>query len=468
MTKTYYKTTSLCPACDKLLNGQVEQLEGGIYVTRTCPEHGYFRGLICSDIDWFESLERFDVPPVKPARHGTEVVRGCPADCGLCPSHRQIAGTAAIEISNHCNAKCPVCLADNQGTFELSVEEVRRMVEDLFTRQDHLDVLTLSGGEPTIHPQLLEIIDLLTDMDIPRIVLNTNGIRIATDDAFLDELAKRKNVYVCLHYDGQESRTLRGTKASMQEAALERLIRCGIGCVPLILTAQGVNETELGPITADLLKRSPAVKTVMLSMMTYAGERGTHFGGDLDKRMTIPAALAAMEEHSGGVLHKRDFIPLPMPNPLCAAIGYFLIQDDELIPIIPLAGAERVVEFLANSHFGEPDAAFERFFRDVTDEIYANSDRIPGGERLLSHLRKLIKKIFPTGKCLPDDERRRLVEEHIKAVYLMQFMDKWTFDSVRLRKCSCQHLLPDDKVIPSCGYYSYHRQFDPRFSGATA
>jgi uncharacterized radical SAM superfamily Fe-S cluster-containing enzyme len=46
----------------------------------------------------------------------------------------------------------------------------------------------------------------------------------------------------------------------------------------------------------------------------------------------------------------------------------------------------------------------------------------------------------------------------------MQFMDSWTFDSVRLAKCSCQHLLPGGTRIPSCGYYSYHRRLDPRFS----
>lgn len=461
MTKAYYATKTLCPECDALIPGKVELLDNGVYVTRTCSDHGYFKGLICSDQSWFEGLGRFDVTPVKPSSHVKPVSKGCPSDCGLCPSHRQIAGTAAIEISNHCNAKCPVCIADNLGTFELSAEDVRGMMEALFRRQDHLDVLTLSGGEPTIHPQLFEIIDMLETMNIPRIVINSNGIRIAADDEFLDELARRKNVYVSLHFDGSQARKIRGTNSAMQELAIDRLIRWGINCAPLVLAVQGVNERELGKITKDLLTRSPAIKSVLLSMMTYAGSRGSHFEGDMDKRLTIPAALENMEAGSDGVFHKRDFIPLPMPNPVCAAIGYFLVQDGEVIPIIPLAGVQRTLTFLENSHFGEPDAAFERFFQEVIDELYAND--VPGSEKLLANLRVLIKKIFPIGKPISDDERRRIVEEHIKAVYLVQFMDKWTFDSVRLSKCSCQHLLPDGNVIPSCGYYSYHRQFDPRF-----
>ncbi len=45
----------------------------------------------------------------------------------------------------------------------------------------------------------------------------------------------------------------------------------------------------------------------------------------------------------------------------------------------------------------------------------------------------------------------------------MQFMDPWTFDARRLTRCSCQHVLPDGKIVASCGYYAHHRRFDPRF-----
>jgi 7,8-dihydro-6-hydroxymethylpterin dimethyltransferase len=61
-----------------------------------------------------------------------------------------------------------------------------------------------------------------------------------------------------------------------------------------------------------------------------------------------------------------------------------------------------------------------------------------------------------------------LAEKHIRTVYLMQFMDAWTFDAKRLSRCSCQHVLPGGKIVPSCGYYSYHRRFDPRFQAVRA
>ncbi len=461
--KLYYKTTTMCPKCERLIPGEVQAQNGGIYITRTCPDHGFYKGLVCSDQDWYENLPRFDVKPIKPSYSRNPTVRGCPEDCGLCPAHRQIAGTAAIEISNKCNSACPVCLADNKGTFELSTGEVKSMVENLLRTQDNLDVITLSGGEPTIHPNIFEIISMLEQTDIGRIVVNTNGKRIAEDDQFLDQLSAHKRAYVCLHYDGTMASDIRGTDFSVQEKALERLCRRDINTVPLVLAVQDINDRELGDIAIGLLTRSKSVKTVILSLMAYTGRGGSMFPSDPGRRLTIPGALDCIEEGTGGRMKKQDFMPLPMPNPLCAAIGYFLVQQDQITPLIPIAGVEQVADFLSNAHFGEPDEAFETFFRDVVDNIYADPDKYENSSRALSVLKDLLSRMFPPGGGIDDDERRRIAEESIKSVYLMQFMDSWTFDSVRMSKCSCQHLLPDGLIIPSCGYYSYHRRFDKRF-----
>jgi len=87
----------------------------------------------------------------------------------------------------------------------------------------------------------------------------------------------------------------------------------------------------------------------------------------------------------------------------------------------------------------------------------------PDGERVIRKFRKLLDLVFPRGTALTESERARIAESHIRVVYLMQFMDSWTFDAKRLSRCSCQHILPGGKIVASCGYYTYHRRFDPRF-----
>ncbi|MBI2900005.1 MAG: radical SAM protein [Planctomycetes bacterium] len=460
--KTYYETVSMCPACAATVPGRVVGRPAGVFVARECPDHGPFEGIVCSDVAWFEGLARFDVEPVKPVRPPGRTARGCPEDCGLCPAHRQIAGTAAIEISNRCNADCPVCLADNRRTFELSPEQVRSMIDAFLRTQETVDAVAVSGGEPTIHPRIFDILRVLDRPEIGRILLNSNGVRIANDDGFLDELARHRNVYVSLHFDGAGARRLRGTGAEVQERALERLGRWGVAVAPLVLAAQGVNDGDLGRIVTSLLARS-SVRSVVLSMMCYAGANGSRFPGDPLTRLTIPAALDRIEEGSERRLRKRDFIPLPMPNPMCAAVGYFLTVGGEITPLIPMADLDEVVRCLRNANFARVDEDIERLIRGTIDRIYSRPGEFPDAPRLLAKFRDLLSALFPEGRPLDAGRQRAVVEERVKTVYLMQFMDPWTFDSKRLCKCSCQHLLPDGRIVPSCGYYAYHRRFDARF-----
>jgi uncharacterized radical SAM superfamily Fe-S cluster-containing enzyme len=175
-----------------------------------------------------------------------------------------------------------------------------------------------------------------------------------------------------------------------------------------------------------------------------------------------------MEEKSRGLLKKRDFMPLPMPNPLCAAIGYFLVMDGEVTPLVPLWDIDRVIECTKNAHFARAERELEILLRDLINDLYANPGQFPDAQKLLQKFKALFHELFPEEKPISQEQRRRIAEERIKTVYLMQFMDSWTFDSERLSKCSCQHLLPDKRIVPSCGYYTFHRKFDPRFQLTSA
>lgn len=459
----YYTTRSLCPVCEELVPGRIVPREQRVYIERTCPTHGASTGLICSDQAWYERLPLFFTDGVKPGNPLSKPKKGCPEDCGLCAGHNQIAGTAAIEISNICNGSCPSCLANNRGTFQLSVKDVEDAVVAVLKNQDHVDAVTLSGGEPTIHPQLFEIIRAVRRKEVTRIVVNSNGIRIAENEDFVKRLAA-ENVLVSLHYDGRNAAKLRGVEHAVQQKAVDQLARHGIGMVPVVLAAKGVNDGELGSIVEHLLLKYPAVKGLILSMMTYAGSRGTHFPGDPMTRLTIPEALDAIEKETGGRISKSAFMPLPMPNPMCAAMGYFLLMDNEMTPLIPYGEIEDVVARTKNGHFGSLTADFGEFLKETINRIYANPGKYPNGERVSKKFRKLLELAYPQGRALTDAERARIADEHLRVVYLMQFMDAWTFDSKRLSRCSCQHVLPGGKIVPSCGYYSYHRRFDKRFA----
>jgi 7,8-dihydro-6-hydroxymethylpterin dimethyltransferase len=461
--RQYYATTTLCPFCSRLLPGAVLGRNGAVYLSRTCPEHGDVEALVCSDVKWFEGLQRFDVTPIKPQHPQQPTRQGCPLDCGLCSAHRQVAGTVAIEISNRCNANCPVCLGDNRVTFEMSLEEIRDLVEGAIRDQAQIGVLTLSGGEPTIHPQFFEILSMLDRPEIGRINLNSNGLRMAEEPEFVARLRQHPKVYVSLHFDGQAAEPIRGIKPELQQRALARLCEAGISVVPLILGVRDINDQELGALVPALLQKSKAIKTVIVSLMAYTGANGSRFKPNPLGRLTTPDAINSITAGSGMTIHREDFIPVPMPNPICAAIGYFFVDSEGIIPMIRAAGVDHTIACIQNQHFAQAGEKMEAFFREMINRVYANPEEFPDSSRTLRRLKAFVERLFPA-KGMPAAEQKALAEESIKTVFIMQFMDAWTFDTQRLSKCSCQHLLPGNRRFPSCGYYAFHRQRDPRFA----
>lgn len=307
----YYPTRSLCPVCHELVPGRVVPRQDRVFVERTCPQHGFFEGLTCSDRVWYERLPLFFTEGIKPRNPVKGLQKGCPEDCGLCGAHTQIAGTVAIEISNICNGVCPTCLANNQHTFELTVADVEEAVNAVLKNQDHIDTVTLSGGEPMIHPQLFDILKALRRPEIGRIAINSNGIRIAHDDDFVKRLTEEGNVFVSLHYDGANAKMLRGTAPAIQAEAVERLNRYGIDMAPVVLATKGINDQELGTIVEKLLLTYPTVKSIILSVMAYTGSRGTGFPGDPRTRLTIPEAWMTLKPRRRAASKSMILCPYP-------------------------------------------------------------------------------------------------------------------------------------------------------------
>jgi uncharacterized radical SAM superfamily Fe-S cluster-containing enzyme len=447
---------TLCPVCNNRVAGRVVAKNDRVFIERQCPEHGYCEGLICSDREWYEHLPQFYTEGIKPSNPAGPTRKGCPDDCGLCNAHSQIAGVLAIEVSNKCNSNCPCCITHNPDTFELSVRDVENAVKAALKNQSSINTATLSGGEPTIHPHFFELLDVLDRPEIDYISVNTNGIRIAGDEDFVRELASKKDVHISLHYDGVHSQQLRGIDHSVQKKAATRLSEYDIDMVPVILVAKGYNDLELGSIIEDLFTHYPTARSVNVSLMAYTGENGSRFAFNPATRLTIPEALESIEKSSHGHIRKADFIPIPMPNPLCTAIGYFLYMDDELTSLFQFGELDEVINFLKNGHFAKLTPEFSAFIRDTISKIYAFPEKYPDSEKLLEKVKKLYQSLFPQYQNISDKERQRRAAKYLRVIYLYQMMDSWSFDSRRLSRCSCQHGFPDGKIIPTCGLYSYH------------
>lgn len=209
-------TKSICPVCKVVVDAQVNIRHDKVYLRKRCREHGSFEALVYGDAQMYLESARFNKPGTFPLRFQTEVRDGCPSDCGLCPDHKQHACLGLIEVNTHCNLDCPICFADSghqPDGYAITAAQCERMLDTLVAAEGEPEVVMFSGGEPTIHKQLLEFVDAAQARPVKTVIINTNGIRLASDRRFVDQLATRNRpghpVHIYLQFDGLDEATHR-------------------------------------------------------------------------------------------------------------------------------------------------------------------------------------------------------------------------------------------------------------------
>ncbi len=188
----YDATTAICSRCFKRIDAKVLFEEGRVILQKRCLAHGIERVLVSDDIDYYLRCRNDYLKPSEmPRGFQTPVRHGCPYDCGLCADHEQHSCLTLIEVCDACNLSCPVCYADSGPARQnyRSVEEIERMLDAVVESEGEPDVVQLSGGEPSLHPQIERILELMAERPIRHRMLNSNGIRIADDLEFCQLLA---------------------------------------------------------------------------------------------------------------------------------------------------------------------------------------------------------------------------------------------------------------------------------------
>src|SRR6185295_8448898 len=97
------QTTSLCETCLRLVPAKILEADGAVWYQKRCPSHGVQKTLVSSEARYWKRCRDFLKPGDLPRAFQTEIDRGCPYDCGLCPDHEQHSCLALIEINETCN-----------------------------------------------------------------------------------------------------------------------------------------------------------------------------------------------------------------------------------------------------------------------------------------------------------------------------------------------------------------------------
>ena len=345
----YELTRSICPECRRVIDAHVLIRDNKVFMRKRCPDHGQFEALIYGDAQLYTSSAKFNKPGTIPLKFASAIEEGCPHDCGLCPDHQQHACLGIIEVNSACDMACPLCFAEAGPGFSLTLEEVEDILDHYVAAEGNPQLVQFSGGEPSIHPQIVPMMRAAKERGIPNVMLNTNGKRIATDDRFLAQLAEvRPNIY--FQFDGFESETFRIIRGEpdilpAKLRALDRLaeIDCTVILVPAI--ERGVNEREIGKIVRFGLDH-PAVKGINFQPAFHAGRHARH---DPMRRMTNPDIIALIEDQTAGMFVKSDFVPVPCCFPTCNSVTYAYVDDDRSVTPLPrILNVDDYLDYISN------------------------------------------------------------------------------------------------------------------------
>lgn len=440
------QTVSLCATCLAPVPAKIIEENGAVYYQKRCRSHGVEKVLISTDPAYYRRTQDWIKPGDRPLQFQTRIAEGCPYDCGLCPDHEQHSCLAIIEINETCNLTCPVCFADSSpdrpGTRTLA--QVEAMLDALVASEGEPDLVQISGGEPTLHPQILDILHAAKARPIRHLMLNTNGIRIARDPGFVAELARLKPGFeVYLQFDSLNPaalKTLRGADLTrIRQQALENLEAAGISTTLVAVIRKGVNDHEVGAIIDHALQWS-CVRGVTFQPIQDAG-RNEGFDPARD-RITL-ADIRSRIAASGGPFGEGDLIPLPCnPDSICVAYG--LRQGRAVQPITGLMPREMLLAELPNS------VTFERF-PDLRRRMFdffslTNVDAVAGAR---------LEALFC---CFPEIETpRQIGYADLFRVAISEFLDPHNFCLSRVKR-SCVHFVtPEGQIVPFDTYNLFYR-----------
>lgn len=434
---TYYDfTISLCPTCLRRVDAKIVFEEGNVYMFKNCPQHGFSKVLIATDVEYYKSIRNYNKPSETPLRFNTKTHYGCPYDCGLCQDHEQHSCLTVVEITDRCNLTCPTCYAMSSPHYgrHRTVEEVERMLDIIVANEGEPDVVQISGGEPTIHPDFFEILDIAKRKPIRHLMVNTNGIRIAKDPEFAARLATyMPDFEIYLQFDSFRASALEQLRGKdltdIRIKAIETLNALNLSTTLVVTLQKGVNDDEIGKIIEFALQQR-CVRGVTFQPTQIAG-RLENFDPATD-RITMTDVRRGILEQTN-VFQPNDLIPVPC-NPDALVMGYALKLAGQVFPMTRYIDPAHLLNNSRNTIVYEQDSALHQQLL----KIFSTGISV---DRVENNFKQLLC-------CLPQIEAPGLGYDNLFRIIIMRFIDAYDFD-VRAIKKSCVHIVhKDGRIIP--------------------
>ncbi|WP_460124622.1 tetraether lipid synthase Tes [Stetteria hydrogenophila] len=476
-------TTSLCPYCLRLLPARVFERDGKIWIRKVCPEHGEIEELYFGDAKLYWRMMSFEETGKGVKKPYVQLSTPCPFNCGLCAMHENHTALANLVVTNRCNLSCWYCFyyAEKAGyVYEPSIEQMRFMIRQL-KKQGVTMAVQITGGEPTMRDDLVEIVKMLKEEGVRHIQLNTNGIKFA-ELYFQDPqkaieyaraLRKAGVNTVYLSFDGVTPKT--NWKNHWEIPFIFEVFRkSGMTSVVLVPTLiKSVNDHEMGAMIKFAGKHMDIVRAVNFQPVSLTGQMKKR---EREKyRITIADAIKGIAEQTDYQIPPEAWYPIPVAakfakfieawtgteqfcmanHPMCGAATYVFVERGEdgvpkrFVPITDFFDVDGFIEWLDENRIrlesGSRLAKARALMSGIVDlSKFVDKEKLPKG----LNITKLLWNVFVKKNY------DALGELHYNLLFLgmMHFMDLYNYDVTRVRRCNIHYLMPDGRVVPFCAF----------------
>ena len=355
--------------------------------------------------------------------------------------------------------------------YEPSLTHIKFMLESA-RRQKPIPAkaVQLTGGEPTMRDDLLEIIQIARELGYEHIQLNTTGIRFAYEPEYAKKVREAGVNTIYMSFDGVTPYTNPKNHWEIPYI-LESFRQARLGAVLVPTVIKNVNLNEVGDMVKFGLKFNDIIRGVNFQPISLVGRVPKKEREKL--RVTIPDVIKGIEDQTNGQIRMVDWYTVPITIPIsrfveavtgkpqftisnhfaCGAATY-VVQDKHTERIIAVPQFIDVYELAS-------------YLNELTDYI------VKGGSRKLALL-KLITKLnkFINWKMVPEQLRKHkrllwilyrifakhdyeaLGEFHFNSLFLgmMHFMDGYNYDVARVERCDIHYVMPDGRLVPFCTF----------------
>ena len=468
------QTQSICPLCDRLLPAAVFERDGKVYISKDCPEHGRTEELYFGSFETYSRFSRYwkDGRGVLPANVPLDTP-ACPANCGLCIDHLSHTGLSNIDVTNRCDLTCWYCFfyvrkgLEGAFVYEPSLDQIREMARSLKAERPVAgNSVQITGGEPTLRPDLPQIVRILKEEGVDHVQLNTNGINLALDPGLALRLREAGVSNLYMSFDGVTPKTNPKNHWEVPYA-IESCRKAALGVVLVPTVMKSVNDHELGDIIRFGQKNIDVVRAVNFQPVSLTGRLTNTERRNL--RITIPDCLERIEEQTGGVIREEHWFPVPSCSPLTNFVEALTNRAQYELSVHFVCGAATYVFSDPERHrlvplpeFVDIDGLME-YLEEKQEEIQSGSNRYFVAAKVLAKIQGFVtKEKQPKGlsfarlvtNALIRHDYGAIGEFHHKSMLLglMHFQDKFNYDVERVQRCDIHYLTPDQRIIPFCAF----------------